>query len=397
LSAIDYKRSKVMATSRKSAPKKAAKKLTQKAERAAVATRPVNHPGLRFGHKHHVFVAKVKAGEIWALNQLTQAAKEAITPLFEMWPPNPGTATKPAKSVTQHVTDVLESVRLEWGSLPFFLDTRYMPLGGTPSGAQASTVFSIARSKNLLAVPVTALAASPAYQQAIQNVIAADNRGVMIRLTTQDFNNPILLDAYLAALVGILQVARQQVDIALDLEYRSNQLEVQQLGQSLLNSLPTLPDWRTVTLVAGCFPAVSPAQVGTWTQVSRADWMGWSQVLTSQTNAGARVPSYGDYGVRCGGIPVVIPNIPDPNLRYTTQQTILVRKDPKTNGVLQAMCVDLVARAEFAGANFSVGDSLIAARAAMPGLLNNGQAFQWIQWCTNHHLELVAWQIRNLP
>lgn len=373
------------------------KKLTQKAQRSAKALEPVNHVGLTFGPKHHVFVGKVKSGEIWALNQLSALAKTAITPLLEMWPPNPATITKPAKSVVQHTTDLMTTLRAEWGTLPFFLDTRYMPAGGIPSATQATSVFAIARALQLTAVPVTSLSSAPAYQQAIGTAAATDGRGVMIRLTTQEFTNSALLAAYLTALLGVLRLSPQQVDVALDLEYRANQLEVQQLGSSLMATLPFLNDWRTVTLISGCFPQTSPAQIGMWNPVARADWLGWLQVANTQITAGKRIPSYGDYGVRCGGTPVVIPNTPDPNLRYTDQQNILVRKGPKSNGSLQAMCADLVGRAEYAGPAFSQGDALIAARAAMPGSQNNGQPFQWIQWCTNHHLELVAWQIRNLP
>lgn len=386
-----------MTTTKKAAKKKTSAKVTQKSQRLAKALEPVAHVGLQFGSKHHVFVAKVKGGEMWALNQLTNIAKANITPLFEMWPPNPATATKPAKNLTQHATDIMTTLRAEWGQLPFFLDTRYLPLGGIPSATQASDVFAIARAAQLTYVPVTSISAAPAYQQAIQAVAALDGRGAMIRLTTQDFTNLGLLSAYLTALLGVLQLPAAQVDVGLDLEYRGNALEVAQLGQNLVNTLPFLNNWRTVTLISGCFPSVSPAILGAWNPVPRADWTGWLQVRAAQTSAGARTPSYGDYGVRCGGVPVVIPNTPDPNLRYTDPQNILARKGPKTNGTLQALCLDLLNRAEFAGPAFSQGDALIAARAAMQGSQNNGQPFQWIQWCTNHHLELVAWQIRSLP
>jgi len=48
----------------------------------------------------------------------------------------------------------------------------------------------------------------------------------------------------------------------------------------------------------------------------------------------------------------------------------------------------------FPGAPFSQGDTDIAQKATTTGL-ENGSAEQWIRWCTNHHLELTASQIRN--
>jgi hypothetical protein len=48
---------------------------TKTALRIARAQLPVAHAGLVFNHKHQVFIAKLKRGEVWALNQLSQEAK----------------------------------------------------------------------------------------------------------------------------------------------------------------------------------------------------------------------------------------------------------------------------------------------------------------------------------
>lgn len=382
------------------------KNITQKAVRAARALEAVPHPGLSFSHNHHVFIAKAKRGELWALNNLSVAARAAITPLFEMWPPSSpalpksGTSAmaKAPKTLTAHATDLLRTIRDEWGALPFFLDTRYVPLGGIPSPSSMKTIFDIARTMQLLAIPVTSITFAPAYQAQIRDVIAEDDRGVMIRLFITDFINSTLLSAYLTALLKVLMVTPSKADILIDLEFRPNQVEVQQLGGSAISVLPFLKDWRTVTLASGCFPiSISNAQSGVWFPVPRVDWLGWSQVNSAQAAAGNRLATYGDYGIRCGGPPRNIPNRPDPNIRYSDKEKILVRKGAKTDGVMKTICSSLVARPEFSGGPFSRGDSEIVARGAMPGSPNNGQAEQWIQWCTNHHLELTASQIRNLP
>ena len=100
-----------------SKPKKAIKpsKTALRVTRAQVV---VPHPGYQFGYKHHVFIAKLKRGEVWALNQLKFTTKIAITPLLEMWPPNPATASKPAKTLTVHTTDLMETLTTEWTGLP---------------------------------------------------------------------------------------------------------------------------------------------------------------------------------------------------------------------------------------------------------------------------------------
>ncbi len=394
----------------KKADKKAArKKTTQKAIRAERALEHVPHPGLAFQHKHHVFITKAKRGELWALNNLSIVARAAITPLFEMVPPaiprppkqrpgGPIPKPKGPKPLVTHATDLLQTIRDEWGNLPFFLDTRYVPLGGIPSPASAKTIFGVARTMHLVAIPTTSIKFAPAYQQEIRDVIALDGRGVLVRLFINDFINPSLLNNYLTALLGVLRVNASQADVLIDLEYRQEQVEVQQLGASAVSVLPFLADWRTVTLAAGCFPpSISKLGYGTWWQVPRSDWLGWLHINSLQATNSSRRATYGDYGIRCGGIPVDIPNRPDPNIRYTAKQKVLVRKETKTDGNMKAICSSLISRTEFSGAKFSQGDAEIAARAAMPGSPNNGQAEQWIQWCTNHHLELTASQIRNLP
>ena len=384
-------------------------KPTGKALRAARALETVPHPGLAFSYKHHIFIAKVKRGELWALNHLSTAARSAITPLFEMWPPatprqpkqrpgKPRSKPKAPKTLAAHATDLLQIVRDEWGNLPIYLDTRYVPLGGIPSPASASTVFDVARTLRLIAVPVTSLKFAPAYQQEIRDVVAKDGRGVMIRLFISDFISPALLRDYMAALLGVLGISQDQADVLIDLEHRPELAEVQQLGISTFSVLPFMNEWRTVTLAAGCFPqSISSVPHGNWRPVSRSDWTGWCAVRSYQETQGNRVPAYGDYGIRCGGVPADIPNRPDPNLRYSDIQNVWVRKEAKIDGRMKVICSSLVGRPEFSGGGFSRGDSEIAARAAMPGSPNNGQAEQWIEWCTNHHLELTASQIRSLP
>ena len=136
--------------------------------------------------------------------------------------------------------------------------------------------------------------------------------------------------------------------------------------------------------------------MGQWLAFSRTDWRGWLAVVAAMRAAGLRLPSYADYGVRCGGEPEVIPNGPAPNIRYTDSDVIWVRRGPKGASSMRSICQSLVAQAYFRGAAFSQGDSDIAAKGANRDP-KDGSPEQWIQWCTNHHLELTFSEIRNLP
>lgn len=376
------------------------RKPTQKSLRVARAEHPVTHAGLGFDHKHYIFVAKVKRGEVWALNHLKTPTKSSVTPLFEMWPPKK-IVKKPnvPKSLTEHTEHALLIVKEEWGDLPVFLDTRYILDAGLPSSQAAAQVFQVARSLAIQCVPVTSLRFSPAYQTAIRNVIQEDKRGVMLRIDTTDLVGSNLLKGYIDGLLAVLGVNPDSVDVLIDLAYRPNQMEVQSLGESGLKMIPYINQWRTVTLASGCFPdSISTWPYDSWIPVDRSDWLGWNVVAANRRESTERVPSYGDYGVRCGGAPQEIPNAPDPNLRYTSHKGIIVRRGNNSAGSMKAICRDLVQnRPEFEGVNFSQGDSEIAVKAATPGSSTNGTAEQWIEWSTNHHIEKVVSEIQNLP
>jgi len=251
-------------------------KTALRAERAKIA---IPHPGMQFGYKHQIFISKLKRGEVWALNNLSDKAKVAVTPLFEMWPPNPATKTKPAKSLSVHTTGLMEYLANEWTGLPCYIDTKYLVAGGGPSPANAQAVFNIARTLKVNAIPVTSPYFAPAFQQIIRNVISTDKRGVMFRLPLAFFNDPQQIAGYLDGLAAALGVNRNQVDILIDLEYRPNVIEVQQMGSYCLNALPSIADWRTVTLASGCFPStISDEVTGSWIPFARSDWNGWNTV-----------------------------------------------------------------------------------------------------------------------
>jgi hypothetical protein len=379
----------------KKAIKKAAKptKTALRIERAQIT---VPHVGLSFGSKHHVFIAKLKRGEIWALNHLNLIAKQYITPLLEMWPPNPTTGTKPPKTLVDHTATLMHTLGTEWANLPCYVDTQYLGDPGNPSPSAAKMVFDAARAKNVLATPVTSPLFPPSFQQMIRNAVAADGRGVMFRLPVSffAFADPA---TYLNGLVNALGVSRNQVDVLIDLAYRSNLAEVKLMGLQCLGQLPFMNEWRTVTLASGSFPeAITSLSTGSWFEFDRADWTGWLSIAQGRSAAHQRVPSYGDYGVRCGGEPIYIPRPPAPNLRYAVDSRIMVRREATAPGSMSAICTSLVNQPYFSGSPFSQGDSDIAARAATSSQ-GNGTPEQWIQWCTNHHLELTSLQIRNLP
>lgn len=398
-----------MAPKKASQKHRAAPKLTQKAMRAARALKEIPHPGHQFSYKHYVYIGRAKSGELWSLNQLSAEARGEITPLLEFVPPAAAQKekkvgnkvvrkAKPAKTLAQHAVDVLKVVKSDWNALPLFIDTKFLRSGAVPSADAAKIVFETARELGLHAVPVTALPMSEDFQKQIAAIIASDRRGVMIRLSTADFKDSGLLDKLLAAMLKVLQVSPSEVDLLIDMGRQTDLFTAQQSAIAALSRIPTQTAWRTLTLAAGCFPdSISKWKHDEWIPVERTEWLAWIGIISDKSYVSLRLPSFGDYGVRSGAEPISIPNQPDPNIRYSLQDKVLVRKAAKQDGAIKRICASLVSMKEFCGTDFSEGDRQIAARAAMPGLPNNSQPYQWIQWCTNHHLELTTSQIRKLP
>ena len=206
------------------------------------------------------------------------------------------------------------------------------------------------------AVPVTSPFFAQPYQQAIRSVITTDGRGVMFRIPANFFNNPQNFPA-IDNLATVLGVARDQVDILIDLQYRPDLLSVQQVGEFCLNSLPLVNEWRTVTLASGSFSeSTSNQPTGQWIP-SIGTIRSSNNVSQQRTASQLRLPSYGDYGIRCGGKHQVIPNTPAPNLRYAGETIIWVRRGDKSNGSMRAICGDLIAQQFYSGAQFSVGNT----------------------------------------
>jgi hypothetical protein len=378
---------------------KKAPKLSKTALRIERAKIVIPHRGLVFNHEHYVFIARLKRGEIWALNCLKPNSKSMVSPVFEIGLPDPPQPNKAPKTLIQHATDSLERIATEWTGLPFYLDPKYLgPKDAPPTPDNVQAVFALTQSMGLRMVPVTSPFFPPTVQRVVKNVIKKDDRGVMFRLTVDFFANLQNVSTYLDGLMAALEVTAERVDILVDLGYRPSIADVQVLGTYCFSSLPLIKSWRTVTLASGCFPdSITKEPSGQWIPYSRTDWLGWNAFATQRAKSGLRVPTYGDYGVRCGGRPQPVPNGPAPNIRYSDSKTIWVRKGPKkVPGVMKAICTDLIGKPFFAGATFSEGDNQIALKAANSSV-TNAQAEQWIQWCANHHLELTSSQIRSRP
>lgn len=357
-----------------------------------------------FDHNHYVPVLKCKRGELNAVGALSAAAKQRLTPMFDLLyeadfdPSSSGIDAAFDARVVRFVPQLIQS----WGTAaPLFIDAGQIEpnarVGGTAHVVTA--VFDDARAKGLQAVPVTGFDRDAAYQAAVQNVVSVDKRGACLRLDLSDLDRPNLaLD--LAGLMATIGVAVHESDVIVDLSAMDSVSNPGLLARMIVAGLRVLPhatSLRSLTLAGGAFPqALGGYAVGVHS-IPRTDWLIYNAVRAS---ALPRVPTFGDYATVhpvLGDIDPVLMN-PSASVRYTREDYWLVLrgqgvKTPGGGKYTQFLthATTLVAHHAYCGAGFSAADqeiSDIAAGTATPGNLET-----WVRIAVNHHLTFVTRQL----
>lgn len=333
-------------------------------------------------------VLKLKQGELWALRALKEESKGRVVPILDFLPHK-------EKSLKEHSETQAKKLAAAWPR-PAFLDTQHVGFQTAASGKDHEHIFKAMHSRGCSVIPVTSLARSPHFQQAVKKTVAASDNGVLIRLCTDDFQDVGQLETALNNLVSFLGLSKDETDIALDYCAIHSASAVTQLMRMHINTLPSISEWRSLTVSSGCFPpSLKLLGQGNWHNLPRAEWSAFNAARTGSPTL-KRQPFFADYGIRDPGIP------PDfgrasANLRYTLDANYFVRLGPlvKNGGAqhMHGMCKSLVQSGNFSGAEFSAGDSEIAARATTSD--SSGGPQQWVQWCMNHHIEFVVDQLAN--
>jgi len=344
---------------------------------------------MKFDHRHYVPILKGKRAEFPALGALK--SKKRITPLIESIP----------SGIAQQVPRGMSG---QWpNDRPYFIDLIFLDDDEVPNSADhpVRLCFAEVAAQGQNAIPVTGLSRSPGYQDAIEQVISEQGKGVALRLVPDDFEDANELEATLEAFPGFLGVEVGQIDLLLDIGSVGNSSAgtVAQIHRANIDLIPNLNDWRTLTVGSSAFPlSLAPLVRDEWNSSPRQDWRGWRQLVTG-SKPPDRLPSFSDYAIAHPELPPEGRATILAQLRYATPDSWIIWKGRNaiTEGYDQffAICADLVGRSEYRGAAFSWGDAEIAQKAANVG--SSGNAETWRRIGTNHHIETVLEQIANLP
>jgi hypothetical protein len=344
----------------------------------------------------YVPVLKGRQGEFNALAEVQLATRRGMMPLLEVVPADPadplGVIDDCRKAVEKLAKVWQAPVLLDGGLLDLSLDLRLDARGPLWELSEH------ARAALLPAVPVLRLGDDILARTDAAAACEQDGNGLCVRMVEQDLDEePDDLDQALDDLLRQVGVGRADTDLLLDTGAVDGDLAVRggaRIVLSLLRSLASLQDWRSVTVVGGAFPEdLSGFQPWVLGRRPRFDASLYDRVMSKRL---PRDPDYGDYAVAHPLLRTGQPFAPPPQLRYTTASDWLVlkgrRNDPRGYNQFFDVCDVVSGQPEFSGPELGIADVRIAApRDHGPG---NGST--WRQVSTTHHLDLVVSRLASL-
>jgi len=358
-----------------------------------------------FTHRHYVPILKWKQGEYQALLRLTPTIKNRITPLIEIPPIGYDYENeKPSATIDAHLAEFGNRLRAKWQSRNCFVDTHLVGDSKQMANGQHTLGFVLgkARENQCSAIPVVRVTSPEPFLAAAKGAIQLDGRGVCLRLTAGDFDSESLRSD-IEAITKSIGAGRSETDIVIDLAdfgYPSK-LSFKTSVMAMLDMVPSLNQWRTLTVAGASFPAsVSQAvEQGVPKELPRKEWTSYTY-LRKELSDSARIPTFGDYGVAHSDVLSLDMRIVKPlaKLRYTVDNAwyVALGSNVRSNGFGQfkEMCKKLVGEPYFRGPGYSVGDAYIHDCAF--GSEPSGNLTTWVWVSTNCHLTKVVADLASL-
>lgn len=343
-----------------------------------------------------------RRGERSATRESTPGVKDRLVPIWVVAPvPWDSETEGPARSVEDHINGLADDLVKDWGTDPAYLDTLYLDDAPLSTGQHPLVaIVNQARALNLPLIPVTGPDRSTTHHQAAADVVAlGDGQGLCLRIGRDDAlewqKTPTARAWDLDALLMTLVIDPEEVDIVIDFgDDVDSPTATAALMRAIMAVLPHQMRWRSVTFAGTSIPSslqgVPTMQISPF---ARGEWDTYVQLLTGAPLG--RAVRFGDYGVQHPDVPTDV----DPRFlrvfstfRYSTPQGWLIARglELRVAGYTHVhdLAALLVARPEYAGAGFSVGDKWLEDCANHA--CNNGNAERWRRVSTNHHLARVT-------
>ena len=359
---------------------------------------------MSIGLQQYVPCLRWKQGEYQALFRLSPDIKSVLVPLIEVSEIGFDFEKQiDNKTVDDHLSALAKRVKDKWGTQTCFVDmhlietSQRMATGEHPFTA----VFDDLRQRGALAIPVVRLEQDSACHDAIESIVAQDERGLCLRINIIDAaKSNLALD-----LEKLLQGYHQNVedyDFILDLG-APNFDPIEGFGEvlnTIIDKLSHREEWRSFAIIGTAFPS-SMSEVKRGPSIKpRSEWKLYKFLVNKLRSSGIRIPSFGDYGINHPDVLRVDMRIvkPSATVRYTIDDNWLIVKGSNVRdngfGQYRQLCQDVISSKHYCGSTYSRGDKYIYDCAQ--GTVSTGNLPTWRWVGTNHHLTKVVQDVANL-
>lgn len=330
----------------------------------------------KMGPDCYVPILKAKQGELGALAGLEGTAKSRVLPLLEVQD-----GPSRAKAIASNWMGGADAILIQ----PVNLDTAE----SEEWAEQTARLFAELRSLSILAVPVATLEDEPALLAAVRSVVAADGRGLCIRLDGEEATLATGSSASDAVRELLREVStdRSQCDLVIDVGLIRDSVAARvATAEAALRAIADLPQYRNVVVAFSAFPesAGEVAAAGAVTQISREDALAFAILERRISNIDL---TYADYGV---GIPFYgdIPWAPIPSIKYASGENWQIyrgtsRQNPSPQ--YRQLCREIVTGPHFS--LLSEGDRYL--EAVVSGADGPGNATTYVRVGTSRHIGCV--------
>ncbi|MBZ5507003.1 MAG: beta family protein [Acidobacteriia bacterium] len=377
---------------------------------------------MKFDHSHYVPILKGKQGELNALKNTDAKLFKKFTPLIEV-PPIPKAYPEDgppvlAKTIDKHVKDVSANFVKVLAALPsVFVDAVYIETEDDLKDgiSPVDSLFVALRKGNVSFIPTVGLDRVEDYADSVKNAIETDGRGCCLRLLEADLEGIAELGAQIDSLLAMLNAKPDSIDLLVDFRAK---VPSKAFFPFLIDALPRLAEWRTLTVASSSFPQdMSEVGKNKIDELDREDWLAWLFVRSKQKSMNKRVPTFADYAINhpvlAGDLDPRMMNM-SPNIRYTDSLNYVVAKgqaQPRKKWAKTAekkaireqlapsvqypkLATMVKGHSSWKGPQYSWGDKFIDQCSQQKCV---GSATDWRAVGTSHHIAVVVQQLANLP
>lgn len=334
-------------------------------------------------------VLRWKGAEKTALQKLGSDVRASIVPLVELVPKDFFADAK--QGMLARVAK--ELIKSSGWQHPFIIDPAL--LGNEIAAKCIATICREVTRVNQGIGIATGVGRSPAYQAQVSHVLQNGRADLVLRVESIEFRQAGISSAINETLAALART-REQTHLVLEFGH----IPVSGLNYlPWLRNLPSLTDWRSVTVIAGTFPKdLSQLAANEERTLERGEWGSWCELQTM----GATAVNFGDYTIQHAyfednegkGFNF------SASIRYTTPDGYLVLRgegvrNDGSPGYQQYLseATLLMERPEFSGYSFSWGDAYIAEKVR--DMTKTGGPKEWLSAGINHHITLIVNQIRE--